>query len=37
MLLAVMAGLVSALVFDLAKLMPMVQRILGAPAPRPPT
>jgi Ca2+-transporting ATPase len=36
MLLAVMAGLVSALVFDLAKLMPMVQRILGAPAPRPP-
>ena len=35
MLLAVMAGLVSALVFDLAKLMPMVQRILGAPAPRP--
>jgi Ca2+-transporting ATPase len=36
MLLAVMAGLASALVFDLAKLMPMVQRILGAPAPRPP-
>jgi Ca2+-transporting ATPase len=34
-LLAVMAGLISALVFDLAKLMPMVQRILGASAPRP--